>query len=177
MQSQSIQIWRGIFQHDSLSPLLFCIPLTTELNRADCGYQVHGTERKRSHLLYMDDPQLLNRNENDLQNEIKIVQGIRKDINTNFGLEKCAPAGIRSLDHPACSESLYCLRGWWWWCWWWWCQFLNKIKIGSKTCRGVSLLNAYDQLEITRWNPMTNVCTHIRKYNTNIWTNNCNQLN
>jgi hypothetical protein len=34
----------------------------------------------------MDDPQLPNQNENDLQNEIKIVQGIRKDINTNFGL-------------------------------------------------------------------------------------------
>jgi hypothetical protein len=55
MQSQPIQIRRGIFQGDSLSPLLFCIaliPLTNELNRADCGYQIHGTERKISHLLY-----------------------------------------------------------------------------------------------------------------------------
>ena len=37
MQSQPIQIQRGIFQGDSLSPLLFCIaliPLTNELNRA-----------------------------------------------------------------------------------------------------------------------------------------------
>jgi len=43
-QSQPIQIRRGIFKGDSLSPLLFCIaliPLTNELNRADCGYQVH----------------------------------------------------------------------------------------------------------------------------------------
>ena len=49
MQSQPIQIRRGIFQGDSLLPLLFCIaliPITNELNRADCGYQVHGTERK-----------------------------------------------------------------------------------------------------------------------------------
>jgi len=69
MQSQPIQIRRGIFQVDSLSPLLFCIariPLTNELNRADCGYQVHGTERKISHLMYMDDVKLLGRNENDL---------------------------------------------------------------------------------------------------------------
>jgi len=42
---------------DSLWPLLFCIaliPLTNELNRADCGYQVHGTERKINHLLYVN---------------------------------------------------------------------------------------------------------------------------
>ena len=49
MQSQPIQIRRGIFQGDSLSPLIFCIaliPLTNELNRADCGYQVHGMRGK-----------------------------------------------------------------------------------------------------------------------------------
>ena len=93
MQSQSIPIRRGIFQGDSLSPLLFCIafiPLTNKLNGADCGYQGHGTERKISHLLYMDDLKLLGRNDNGLRNEIKIVQTISKDINMNFGLEKCA---------------------------------------------------------------------------------------
>ena len=38
----------------------------------------------------MDDLKLLGRNENDLKNEMKIVQTISKDINMNFGLEKCA---------------------------------------------------------------------------------------
>ena len=37
----------------------------------------------------MDDLKLLGRND-DLENEIKIVQTISKDINMNFGLEKCA---------------------------------------------------------------------------------------
>jgi len=37
----------------------------------------------------MYDLKLLGRNENDLKNEIKIVQTISKDINMNFGLEKC----------------------------------------------------------------------------------------
>ena len=32
---------------------------------------------------------MLGRNENDLKKEIKIVQTISKDINVNFGLEKC----------------------------------------------------------------------------------------
>jgi len=94
MQSQTIQIRRGIFQGDFLSPLLFCIALfillTNELDRADCGYQVHGTERKISHLLYMDDLKLLGRYENDLKNEMKIVQTISKNINMKFSLEKCA---------------------------------------------------------------------------------------
>jgi len=93
MQSQPIQIRRGIFQGDTLTPLIFgiaLIPLTNELNRSDCGYQVHGTERKISHLLYMDDLKLLGRNENDLKNEIKIVQTISKNINMNFSLEKYA---------------------------------------------------------------------------------------
>ena len=38
----------------------------------------------------MDDLKLLGRNENDLENEIKIAQTISRDINMNFGLEKCA---------------------------------------------------------------------------------------
>jgi len=33
---------------------------------------------------------LLGRSEDDLENEIKIVKAIIKDINMNFGLEKCA---------------------------------------------------------------------------------------
>ena len=38
----------------------------------------------------MDDLKLLGRNENDLKNEIKIVHTISKDLNMNFGLERCA---------------------------------------------------------------------------------------
>jgi hypothetical protein len=38
----------------------------------------------------MDDWKLLSRSEEDLENEIKIVKAITKDINRNFGLQKCA---------------------------------------------------------------------------------------
>jgi hypothetical protein len=77
----------------SLPPLLFCaalIPSTHELNRADCGYKVHGADRKISHLLYMDDLKLLRRRQDELENKISIVKAINKDISMNSGFEKCA---------------------------------------------------------------------------------------
>jgi len=37
----------------------------------------------------VDDLKLLGRNKNELMNEMKIVQTINKDMNMNFGLEKC----------------------------------------------------------------------------------------
>jgi hypothetical protein len=76
-----------------LRGLSFAITLLhRKLNRADCGYQVHGTERKIRHLMYvyLDYLKKKEKKENDLKNEIKIVQTISKDINLNFGLEKCA---------------------------------------------------------------------------------------
>jgi len=93
MQLQPIQIWWGIFQGDSPSPLLFCralFALTHELNRDDFGYQVHNTEREISHLLYMNDLKLLVRDEDELENEIKIVTAIGKELNMHLVLKNCA---------------------------------------------------------------------------------------
>jgi len=78
---------------DSLSPLLFCealIALAQKLNRADCGHRVQKTERKISHLLYMNEFKLLVRNEDKLENGIKIVKAIGIDINMNFVLKNYA---------------------------------------------------------------------------------------
>jgi hypothetical protein len=58
IQTEDIKIECGIFQGDSLSPLLFCIcliPLTAQLNKLNTGYEEHKTKTKISHLLYMDD--------------------------------------------------------------------------------------------------------------------------
>jgi hypothetical protein len=68
MQSRLIKINRGIFRGDSLSTLLFCIaliPLTNELNRSKCGYQVYEAGRKINHLLCMDDLKLIVRSEEE----------------------------------------------------------------------------------------------------------------
>jgi len=49
----------------------------------------------------MDDLKLLDRNEDDLQNEIVIVQAISKDTNTNFGLGKCARICLKKVNSKA----------------------------------------------------------------------------
>jgi hypothetical protein len=44
----------------------------------------------------MDDLKLLSRSEDDWENEIKIMKAISKDINMNFGLEKCARTCLKN---------------------------------------------------------------------------------
>jgi hypothetical protein len=66
IETEDIKIQCGIFQGDSLSPLLFCIcliPLTEQLNRFNTGYQDHTTKTKISHLLYMDDLKMIAKSE------------------------------------------------------------------------------------------------------------------
>jgi len=74
--------------YSSLIISIALIPLTKELNTAECGYQVHGTERKISHLLYMGDLKLLGRSENEFKNEMKFVHTISEYMNMKF-CKKC----------------------------------------------------------------------------------------
>ena len=66
-----VRIKRGIFQGDSLSPLLFVlsmIPLTILLKREDIGYKFG----MMNHLLYMDDLKLYGRSEQELESSINV---------------------------------------------------------------------------------------------------------
>ena len=54
IERDDIKIQYGIFQGDSLSPLLYCIcliRLTEQLNRLNTLYEEHTTKTKISHLL------------------------------------------------------------------------------------------------------------------------------
>jgi hypothetical protein len=92
-ETEDIKIQCGIFQGDSLSPLLFCIcliPLTEQLNRLNTGYVEHIKKTKIPHLLYMDDLKLIAKSEEELQKQIQTVKTFSDDIHMDFGLEKCA---------------------------------------------------------------------------------------
>jgi len=91
IETDDIKIQCGIFQEDSLSPLLFCIcliPLTEQLNRLNTGYEEDITKTKISHLLYMDDLKLIAKSEEELQKQIQTFQTFSDDIHMEFELEK-----------------------------------------------------------------------------------------
>ena len=98
-----VRIKRGIYQGDSLSPLLFCLtldPLSKLLKHQDIGYNLgktRGPEAARkiiSHLLFMDDIKLYADSEENLQKLLKVVHDYSNDIQMEFGLDKCAKCTI-----------------------------------------------------------------------------------
>jgi hypothetical protein len=91
LQSRKIKINRGIFQGDSLSPLLFILslaPLSELLNATTYGYKIGG--KKYTHLLYMDDIKLYSANDSQQAGLLTTVKQFSTDIQMEFGLDKCA---------------------------------------------------------------------------------------
>ena len=88
----NVKIKRGIFQGDSLSPLLFVlilIPLTMLLRDVKAGYDLGNQQGKINHLLFMDDLKLFGKTEGQLETLIKSVRVFSSDISMEFGIEKC----------------------------------------------------------------------------------------
>ena len=92
LMSDNINIKRGIFQGDYLSPLLFCIH-SLELHSLGYGCKIR-TERI-THLFYMDDLKLYAKDDNELEGLLRIVKGFSDDIGMVFGLSKCAKATFK----------------------------------------------------------------------------------
>ena len=99
-----VKIQRGIYQGDSLSPLLFCLtidPLSKILKSKNIGYNLgkvrgEGTAQELiSHLLFMDDLKLYAENDEKLNELVQTVHNFSKDICMEFGLDKCSKCTIR----------------------------------------------------------------------------------
>ena len=88
----NVKVKRGIFQGDSLSPLLFVlilIPLTMILRHVKAGYDLGKQQGKINHLLFMDDLKLFGKTEGQLETLINSVRVLSSDINMEFGIQKC----------------------------------------------------------------------------------------
>ena len=97
LETGPISMNRGIFQGDSLSPLLFTMslnPLSRELQKTGCGYQL-DKQTKINHLFYMDDLKLDGTSDNQLNGLISTVKKVSDDIQMEFGLDKCAKATFK----------------------------------------------------------------------------------
>ena len=86
-----IEIKQGIFQGDSLSPLVLAlILLSLILRKEKAAYEFSQSKKKINHLLFMDDLKLYSRNEKGLDSLAQIVFVFSENIGMEFGIEKCA---------------------------------------------------------------------------------------
>ncbi|CAB4018161.1 Hypothetical predicted protein, partial [Paramuricea clavata] len=88
----NVNIRRGIFQGDSLSPLIFVmcmIPLSLILRKEKVGYEFPGKELKINHLLFMDDLKMFGKNKQQIDSLVKTVNIVSKGIGMEFGIKKC----------------------------------------------------------------------------------------
>lgn len=93
-----VNIRRGIFQGDSLSPLLFIIamiPLSKILRKNAAGYKLDNQHEKINHLLFMDDLKLYGKNEKEINSLIQTVRIFSEDIKMEFGIDKCATVNLK----------------------------------------------------------------------------------
>lgn len=96
-----IEIKRGIFQGDSLSPLWFCLalnPLSQQLNNTKFGLNIKNDKRsicQLTHLLYMDDLKLYSGSNINMDRLLDITVRFTKDIKMDFGLNKCRKLNIK----------------------------------------------------------------------------------
>ena len=96
LYSRQISINSGIFQGDSLSPLLFSMalaPLSSLLNNTSYGYTTNTSTI--NHLFYMDDLKTFGKNDQEQTSLLIIVKGFSDDIQMEFGLEKCSKATFK----------------------------------------------------------------------------------
>ena len=87
------KIQRGIFQRDALSLLLFLtamMPLNHILRTYAAGYKLSRSQKKISHIMYMDDVILF-------VNKVKELRIYNQDIGMEFDIDKCALLVMKGL--------------------------------------------------------------------------------
>ena len=102
-----VDIQRGIFQGDSLSPLLFIMalmPLSTILNTTGKGFCLNKEGLVLNHLLYLDDLKLFAKTRADLESLLSTVKLFSSSIHMNFGIDKCATTSIVKGKLTSCED-------------------------------------------------------------------------
>ena len=89
---------RGLFQGDSLSPLLFCLsiaPISRALRESGGGYRVKYMGTPVSHLFFMDDLKVYAKNASALLDALETVDRVSRAVGMELGLRKCTVAHVK----------------------------------------------------------------------------------
>ena len=93
-QTGTVRYQRGLFQGDSMSPLLYCLciaPLSHALETESVGYNCKFCSPV-THTLFMDDLKVYSRSRRDLDQALGVVKRVSGAVGMKMGLRKCAVA-------------------------------------------------------------------------------------
>ncbi len=89
---------RGLFQGDSLSPLLFCLvvaPISWELRKRK-GFTTVHRPLPVTHLMFMDDLKIYEEDREGLSQAVGVVEQVTEIVGMKMGLRKCAVAHMKA---------------------------------------------------------------------------------
>ena len=92
MSLGNVKIKRGIFQGDSLFPLLFVlcmVPLSLILKELKFHYEFGDKNTRLTHLLFTDDLKLFAKSHDQIASLVNTAYTFSEDIGMEFGVKKC----------------------------------------------------------------------------------------
>ncbi len=92
-----VRLERGLFQGDSLSPLLFCLCIAALSHglRKRAGFRSEFHDDPVTHLSFMDDLKVYAENEEQLEDTVQWVEEVSAAVGMQMGLKKCAVAHMK----------------------------------------------------------------------------------
>ena len=100
---------RGIFQGDSLSPLLLVlsiVPLSLILRKENATYEWGKNEYKLNHLLFMDGLKLFSNSKEQMDTLVRTVHVFSTVFGMGFGVEKCGVLTMERGKVVRCEEGI-----------------------------------------------------------------------
>ena len=105
VEVDGVQIARGIFQGDTLSPLLFVLainPVSFLLNKCDLAYRIDDVYF--SHMIYMDDIKTFAGSSKGANEMARIICEFSSSIGMKFGLDKCRVLNVVRGKYKMCGD-------------------------------------------------------------------------
>ena len=103
-----LQLKRGIFQGDSLSPLLFCLAISpiSHVLQQTRGFQCSGLPRPMTHMFFVDDLKIYSVGKLELKGTLKVMAESSAVVGMSLGLRKCGVAHMVNGKLKECGGEM-----------------------------------------------------------------------